>query len=78
MPTMSPAGYRIVRQPSGEWRLYRGDQLVDSDQDPERAPMAEIFRWASMVVWAEERVDVLDWVEQRGQALPTYLARTDR
>jgi hypothetical protein len=60
----SPAvRYRIVRQLSGQWHLYRDEQLIDVEHDPERSPLDEIFLWATRVVWAEDRLTVLGWSE---------------
>jgi hypothetical protein len=52
--------YRIIRNEDG-WYLYRNDQLVDIDRDEEQAPLADVLRWASMVVQYEDRVEVLAW-----------------
>ncbi len=49
--TTATGRYRIARQASGGWHLYRDDQLIDVEYDPERSPLEEIFRWANAVVW---------------------------
>jgi hypothetical protein len=78
VPASPVSVYRIVRQTSGEWYLYRNDQLIDSDDDREQSPLEEIFRWATQVVWFDDRVRVLDWVEAADTSVPTtYVARID-
>jgi hypothetical protein len=56
-----PSAYTIVRQPTGEWHMYRDGELVDIEWDPERSPLAEIFRWATAVAWAEDHTEVREW-----------------
>jgi hypothetical protein len=78
MPLAPGAQYKIARQPTGEWHLYRDGELVDIEHDPERAPLDEIFLWATRVVWAEDRIDVLGWSQvEDGEAEPTFVAEID-
>jgi hypothetical protein len=56
------ADYQIVRQESGEWHLYRDGTLIDVEQDAERAPLVESFRWATAVAWAEDHSEVREWL----------------
>lgn len=78
VPAVPVPGYRIVRQPSREWHLYQGDQMIDLDDGQEQSSLEEIFRWASNVVWYEDRVRVLDWIEAAETGTTTtYVARID-
>jgi hypothetical protein len=76
----SPAAcYRIVRQPSGQWHLYRDEQLIDIEHDPEGSPLEEIFSWATNVVWYEDRLNVLGWSELvEADASAVYVAQIDQ
>jgi hypothetical protein len=75
MTHSSGVTYKITHQPSGEWRLHRDGDLVDIEHDPERAPLAEIFLWATRVVFAEDRVAVLNWVQiPEAEGPATYVA----
>lgn len=46
------SSHRIIRIPSGTWRRYEHDVLIDEDTDD---PLEEIFKWATAVVHYETR-----------------------
>jgi len=78
VPASPVVRYRIVGQSSGEWHLYRDEQLIDIEHDPERSPLEEIFLWATRVVWAEDRLTVVGWSDVTQTNAPaTYVARID-
>lgn len=72
------AQYRITQLPSGECHLYRGDQLVDIEHDPERSLQELIFRWAEYVILYEDDVMVESWAATpTGDASHAFIGVTD-
>jgi hypothetical protein len=57
------ATYRIVHQVDSGWHLYRDDELLDVDADPERADLDAVFRWAESVINYDDGVRVRAWLQ---------------